>query len=144
VVLRIMTFFQKVPKGETNEKWLKDTLRELLAGYVVTADAASVLFTGEIAEMYPEAKVICMTRDQEAWYKSYEGVAQTAGSIWTNIITFILPKNRRYVFFMLGIVQRSVTSLGGNSGFQLLICWIRKRLIYPKDMEDPLVVGPGK
>jgi hypothetical protein len=49
---------------------IKSTLRELTAGYVALTDTPAIQFAGELAEIYPNALVICQTRDPDSWYKS--------------------------------------------------------------------------
>jgi Sulfotransferase domain len=56
---------------------IKDTLRTLMAGYVCVADCPGILFSGELAELYPDAIVICTTRDPKRWYESMKEVMQT-------------------------------------------------------------------
>jgi hypothetical protein len=61
----------------TDKAMIKDTLSTLLTGYVAVADCPATLFSGELAEVYPNAIVICTTRDPEKWYVSFENVAKT-------------------------------------------------------------------
>lgn len=44
--------------------------RTLLIGYVSSLDWPAASFYGELAEAYPEAKVILTVRDPESWYES--------------------------------------------------------------------------
>lgn len=44
---------------------------ELLVGYRSTVDWPSAYFWRELAEAYPEAKVVLSTRDADAWYESF-------------------------------------------------------------------------
>jgi hypothetical protein len=44
---------------------------QVLAGYRATVDWPSAYFWRELAEAYPQAKVILSTRDVEAWYESF-------------------------------------------------------------------------
>ena len=44
---------------------------KLLAGYRSTVDWPSAYFWRELAETYPEAKVLLSTRDVDAWYASF-------------------------------------------------------------------------
>ena len=61
-----------------DEAMIKDTLRSLTAGYLAIADCPGVLFSGELAEIYPDAIFICTTRDPERWFKSWVMVMGTA------------------------------------------------------------------
>lgn len=50
----------------------------LLAGYTAVTDMPSVCFARELIQAYPEAKVILVVRDEQAWLKSFStGVIDT-------------------------------------------------------------------
>jgi hypothetical protein len=63
---------------------IKDTLRSLTAGYLAISDGTAALFSGELAELYPDAVVICTTRDPVTWHRSVKEVGQTV-----NLMTFL-------------------------------------------------------
>jgi hypothetical protein len=48
---------------------IKNTLRDLVAGYVALTDVPGAHFTGELVELYPDAVVICTTRDPGRWWE---------------------------------------------------------------------------
>lgn len=52
--------------------YIQNTLREILEGYAAVTDNPAILFTGEIAAAFPDAKIICTTRDPEKWWASVE------------------------------------------------------------------------
>lgn len=66
---------------ETDKAFIQDTLRGLLAGNVAVTDAPGVLFVGELLELYPDAVVICTTRDTQSWFRSYSDVANRVSRI---------------------------------------------------------------
>ena len=57
---------------------IKNTLSHLLAGHVAVTDGPGSFFTAELLELYPNAKVICTTRDQDGWWASMEPVIRNA------------------------------------------------------------------
>ncbi|KAF5025501.1 hypothetical protein F66182_2406 [Fusarium sp. NRRL 66182] len=61
------------------QKLLK-LLREATAGFVAITDAPGNCFIEELLEIYPEAEVICVNRDREKWWKSWEPVTKEAGA----------------------------------------------------------------
>jgi len=76
---------------------IKDTLRTLTAGYVSTADTPAYLFSGELAELYPDAIVICTTRDPVRWHESIKEVMQTVHlMVFLNILFLPLPTLRYF------------------------------------------------
>jgi Sulfotransferase domain len=44
---------------------------EVFAGYRATVDWPAAYFWAELAEIYPQAKVVLSTRDADAWYDSF-------------------------------------------------------------------------
>lgn len=60
-----LPLWQRVAAGETVD-W-----EAVFDGYRACVDWPSAFFWRELAEFYPEAKVVLTTRDVDAWYKSY-------------------------------------------------------------------------
>lgn len=84
-------------KGDfTKADWDK-----LLGKYQATCDLPVALFSVELAEVYPEAKVIILNRDPEAWYKSvletiYVRI-QGRGNLVKMLYAMILTPGPRYM-----------------------------------------------
>jgi hypothetical protein len=55
-----------------DDGYIQNTLKDLLEGYVAVTDHPAILFTGEMAAAFPDAKIICTTRDAEKWWVSME------------------------------------------------------------------------
>jgi hypothetical protein len=66
-------------------------LRELMAGYVGTADAPPIMFIPELLEIYPEAKVVLNTRNPERWWRSMRAQMDFAEAPWARYLTFMMP-----------------------------------------------------
>ncbi len=60
-----LPLWQKAASGEPVD-W-----DEVLAGYRATVDWPSAYFWRELADAYPEVKVVLSTRDADAWYESF-------------------------------------------------------------------------
>ena len=63
---------------ETGKEFIKNTLRTLTAGYFEITGVRCVLFVGELLELFPDATVICTTREAESWVRSCCGCAKSA------------------------------------------------------------------
>jgi hypothetical protein len=74
----------------------EEILKDLLAGYVAVADNPAIMFTGELASVFPNAKVICTTRDPDTWWKSFEGVAKQGDPWWLSVVFSLVPTLRYY------------------------------------------------
>ncbi|TVY81029.1 hypothetical protein LSUE1_G005787 [Lachnellula suecica] len=75
---------------ETKEKLLK----ELLAGYVGITDAPGYQFVGELVQAFPDAVVICTTRDEQKWWVSYSELMKTTTPWWIPYVFWSLPTMR--------------------------------------------------
>lgn len=50
----------------------------MLAGYIGITDTWGAAMTPELLDMYPDAIVICTTRDPDAWWKSWTDLQANA------------------------------------------------------------------
>ncbi|KAJ6783352.1 hypothetical protein PWT90_04351 [Aphanocladium album] len=70
--------------------WTRAQWDEILGTYQATVDMPAVVFSVELARAYPEAKVIVMRRDPDAWYASVSGTivkAMKPTTAWNWIVT---------------------------------------------------------
>ena len=65
-----------------------------LDGYVATADPPLSQLVPELIELYPDAKVICSTRDREKWADSMVKIAKLVQPNFINFIFFWIPSMR--------------------------------------------------
>lgn len=91
--------------GDTGTYFTREDWDQLLGKYQATCDLPAALFSAELAEAYPEAKVVILNRDPEAWYDSvlnsiHKHVLNS--SIWDKIVV-----GYRFAFDpgMWGLVQ---------------------------------------
>ena len=71
-------------------------LREATSGFVGITDAPGNCFIQELLELYPDAEVICVSRERERWWKSWEMVTNTAGQGFLNWFLMVCPGKRWY------------------------------------------------
>ncbi|KAK7961799.1 NAD dependent epimerase/dehydratase [Apiospora aurea] len=62
------------PRG-AHERLLK-TLRDVTEGFVACADCPLLHFLPELLELYPDAKVVLVTRDPASWWRSFGAFTQ--------------------------------------------------------------------
>jgi hypothetical protein len=64
---------QLVEAKQAGEKELAlKLLREVTTGYAACTDMPHAMVTPELVELYPDAKVVLVTRDPERWWKSIQ------------------------------------------------------------------------
>ncbi|CZR56444.1 uncharacterized protein PAC_06332 [Phialocephala subalpina] len=71
----------------------KTQLKDLLAGYVACTDWCCYMFVPELAEAFPDAKIIVTTRDAEKWWASYVELKAVA-PWWIGYVFASMPKLR--------------------------------------------------
>ncbi|KAH7183335.1 uncharacterized protein B0J16DRAFT_373813 [Fusarium flagelliforme] len=71
-------------------------LKAATAGFVAITDAPGNCFVEELLEIYPDAEVICVTRDREKWWASWEAVSKMAGAGFLNVFLMPVPGKRWY------------------------------------------------
>lgn len=67
---------------------------EVFAGFQASVDFPSAAYWSEIAEHYPDAKVILTTRSFESWYKSASETIYAASTHMPGWMRAIIPKAR--------------------------------------------------
>jgi hypothetical protein len=87
---------------------VKAHLQDLLAGYIGITDQPAILFTRELAELYPDAKVIVTVRDPEKWFRSIQVVRKTVFVWWLPIIFWPMPTLRWASKVMAALAERCV------------------------------------
>ena len=55
-------------ENDQDRRFVKERLRSQLDGYVAVTDFPPTLFVEELMHLYPDAKVICTTRDEDDWW----------------------------------------------------------------------------
>jgi len=73
---------------------VKATLKDVLAGYVAVTDCPGFMFAGELAELYPDAKVICTVRDPERWWESLADMRKMVNPWWIPVLFWPMPTLR--------------------------------------------------
>ncbi|KAH7014214.1 P-loop containing nucleoside triphosphate hydrolase protein [Microdochium trichocladiopsis] len=65
-----------------------------LDGYAAVTDAPYCSLAPELLELYPDAIVICTTRDVDGWTRSMSGIASTATQGFLRFSLYLLPSMR--------------------------------------------------
>ncbi len=102
--------------------FVEASLGRMLAGYVGVTDTPIALFTPELCQLYPDATVICTTRNVDAWWRSWEAIAAKMSPRLMNLLLWPVP-TWRYLAGFLGALES------------------KQRRNYPL---DPNVSPPGK
>jgi hypothetical protein len=85
------------PKPPNNSHaYIIDSLKTLLKGYVGITDAPCIYFVEELCEAFPDAIVICTTRDADKWWASMEPVAKALTPWWLPVIFYSRPTLRYF------------------------------------------------
>lgn len=86
--------------AQQTDYWYAIALREtppswddVFVGYRSSTDFPSSIFYKELADHFPEAKVVLTVRDEDAWYKS---VAETIWALWEVIPAWVPKLSQRF------------------------------------------------
>lgn len=76
---------------------------------MATTDTPAISFTEELAELYPNALVICSTREKHDWYKSASALFENTGLWWLDIMFWPMPTLRWFGQWRDGMGARYVS-----------------------------------
>ncbi|KAJ5485282.1 hypothetical protein N7539_005270 [Penicillium diatomitis] len=108
------------PPKDVSQEEVDKTLKDLLVGYVATTDAPAIFFVEELVRLYPDAKVVCTTREPTRWWESYQELINTLDNPLFILLQLVQPTLRYSLAWKLAIVKR-------------------RRQIYPAELEP---LGP--
>jgi hypothetical protein len=77
-----------------DEKFKMENLKSLTTGFVAIADTPANHFVEELTKLYPDAIVICTTRERDAWWKSAEPLAKNTRIWWLGVMVWPMPTLR--------------------------------------------------
>ncbi|KAI9697128.1 MAG: hypothetical protein M1820_007944 [Bogoriella megaspora] len=93
-----MKIFSHTPiKNAEDKREIMRGLSSLLEGYVAATDVHPAIFTPELMELFPTAKVVCGVRDMEPWAKSMEDTNKLTFGWWLWLVLLPLPTIRHFV-----------------------------------------------
>ena len=104
-----------------------DNLAKRLDGYVATADPPFSQLVPELMELYPDAKVICTTRDPEAWAKSMALIHKLVRPNLLGFLFFWVPGLRHFkkLVGLLTAIFRERYGTDPNTKENALLIWER-------------------
>jgi hypothetical protein len=85
-----------IQQNDCEDDFIKDILKDLTAGFVGITDIPSILYIGELVELYPDAIVLCTTRDKNEWCKSLVATRKNASFWWLNALFWPMPTLRLF------------------------------------------------
>ncbi|RFU81558.1 nad dependent epimerase dehydratase [Trichoderma arundinaceum] len=134
--------YQHQRNGE--RKQLLAALEDVFAGFVGATDTTAFDFLPELMELYPDAKVVLVTRNQEAWWRSFKVVADNAGSKLMGYITMPLPGVRWFIDTARGFFEAAED----RTGHECNPHWIEQhndyvRRLVPRDRLLEVELGSG-
>jgi hypothetical protein len=96
----------------TDRVLILDRLRELTEGCVASTDQPGCYFIEELLELYPNAKVICTTRDKESWWASYVALWSSIHELYNHPLLWLSPALRRFCMFSFKFWSRVPQAIG--------------------------------
>lgn len=87
-------------------------VREATAGFVAVADLPPADFIPEMMELYPDAKVVLVSRDPQKWWDSIAALSGYTAPWWFNVIMAPIP-GWRWLPSYVSEYSRSTLKLAG-------------------------------
>lgn len=94
-------------RSRSNRPRMMRLLRDITSGFVGITDQPGILYIPELMELYPDVKVVLVTRDPEKWWKSIEPVAKNVQFWWLKPLLFPVPALRWIPEIFQGFIQRN-------------------------------------
>lgn len=134
---------------------MTDLMRHRLDGFVAVTDAPCSQLFKELMEMYPNAKVICTTRDPVSWEKSMAQIHHVALLWFLRGVLLPLPGMRHFVKYISLLEKQWIKLYGTTDAARTIyyqhIAWLKEvvpedRLVFfdVKDGWEPLCKALGK
>ncbi|KAI1871046.1 hypothetical protein JX265_006086 [Neoarthrinium moseri] len=129
---------------------LMKTLQEVIGGFVGCADCPMIHFLPELMELYPDAKVVLVTRDRESWWKSFsvfgdETAKSAVATFFLQILLFPIPGARWFPSIVKGFEEDLWRVHGLESQDGLFLekhnAWVRQQVPKDKLLEMDLAAG---
>ncbi|KAK2596213.1 hypothetical protein QQS21_006361 [Conoideocrella luteorostrata] len=83
-------------RDDTTEKHNMNLIAGRLDGFVASNDYPVLAYIPQLVKLYPDAKIICTTRDVDSWAKSMDAVAKAASQWYLRILLLPLPSLRYF------------------------------------------------
>lgn len=131
-------------------------LRQRLDGYAAVTDSPACGFGPKLLELYPEALVICTTRDPASWERSMAAIANVATMWFLRAVLLPLPTMRYFPDYVNGLRQQYLHIYGeaeplSQDVYHKHVAWLKRevpadRLVFfdVRDGWEPLCKALGK
>ncbi|PNY26920.1 Uncharacterized protein TCAP_03149 [Tolypocladium capitatum] len=112
----------EIMRNRNNKPVLMKLLREATAGFVGITDAPGIMFLPELLELYPDAKVVLITRDPDRWFESMAPVMKNAGiNLWVlRTLLFPCPTWRWAPVFLPLFGEKEMERIGVKNGKEMM------------------------
>ncbi|KAL7791374.1 P-loop containing nucleoside triphosphate hydrolase protein [Trichoderma ceciliae] len=118
-----------------NKPILMKLLREATAGFVAVTDAPATLFLAELVELYPDAKVVLVTRDPDRWLLSMQAMMKGGGldksMLLLRVLLWPCPGWRWAPVWLKGLGDLESSRLGTTLSRESILThndWVRKHV----------------
>ncbi|KAI8632921.1 P-loop containing nucleoside triphosphate hydrolase protein [Xylariaceae sp. FL1651] len=125
-------------RREGDRARLLKTLKECIAGFAACADAPMIHFLPELLELYPDVKVVLVTRDPKHWWQSFAAFGDNTDNSSLGLlhwILFPLPGARWFADTAKGFQEDPIQTHGrpasGPEFLEVHNEWVRS--LVPKD-----------
>lgn len=84
-LLAYVKLWYQILRSRADKPVLLKLLKKATAGFVAVTDAPANHFIPELLELYPNAIVVCVSRDPKKWWASWSAVVGKATPRWLKV-----------------------------------------------------------
>jgi hypothetical protein len=134
--IKVLSLLPASAHSEQTRQSMLGLIRERMDGYAACTDAPCCGTFPQLLELYPDAKVICTTRDPASWERSMNAVASVSTMWFLRILMLPLPTMRYFVDY-INALRRQYLYLYGEQEplrqdvYHQHISWLKK--LVPED-----------
>ncbi|KJZ72076.1 hypothetical protein HIM_08531 [Hirsutella minnesotensis 3608] len=89
-----------------NTPILMKRLESITAGFLGVTDTPASSFVPELLELYPDAKVVLVTRDPKKWLQSFDPLLKACSPWWVHVLLWPCPGLRWFPGFVKELMKR--------------------------------------
>ncbi|CAG9996064.1 unnamed protein product [Clonostachys byssicola] len=100
------------PKSEAEHRQNLELIRQRTDGFSAITDSPGCSMVAELMTLYPDAKVVCTTRDVDSWVKSMAVVASASTKWFLRIVLLPVPSMRHFNDYIEGLREQWINIYG--------------------------------
>ncbi|CAG9940507.1 unnamed protein product [Clonostachys rosea f. rosea IK726] len=121
------------PKSEAEHSERLELVRQRTDGFSAITDSPGCSMVSELMTLYPDAKVVCTTRDMHSWEQSMQVVASASTKWFLRFVLFPVPSMRHFPDYIDGLRDQWIHCYGEaepptTQTYQRHVNWLKQNV----------------